>query len=157
MIKFEPLERETWLRNLLEVVAQFASEEFQQSAWVGFNGPDGATFEEAYELLEDFRLSEALYLPINPYYLDDDELRTLSEFWSILDDYSTNIYEVRVKRPGESYASPSRIVSQPEWQQVRKSALNVLKHFKAAGFPHMPKLPIFDRNKPTVLQGYWEP
>jgi hypothetical protein len=28
--------------------------EFQQSAWVEFNGPDGASFEEASELLEDF-------------------------------------------------------------------------------------------------------
>jgi hypothetical protein len=88
MTEFESLERETWVRNMLEVIAQFASEDFQRSAWVGFNGPDGATFEEASELLEDFRLGDALHRPTNPYQLDAEELRVLSEFWRILDDYS---------------------------------------------------------------------
>jgi hypothetical protein len=50
----EPMDRSRWLTNVLEVVAQFASPEFQQSAWVEFNGPDGASFEERASSLRIF-------------------------------------------------------------------------------------------------------
>jgi hypothetical protein len=156
MNKPETMDRATWLKNLLEAIAQFASEEFQRSAWVGFNGPDGSSFEEACELLEDFRLEDAVFSPSNPYQLEPNERKVLSEFWQVLNDYSKRVYEVRVRKVGENYASPRLVISQPEWQRVRDTALSALKHFKAAGFPSMPKLPIFDRNSLKVLQGYWE-
>jgi hypothetical protein len=150
------MDRVTWLRNLLEVVAQFASEEFQRSAWVGSNGPDGSSFEEASELLEDFRLKEAVSLASNPYQLEPNERDVLLAFWQALDDYSKRVYEVRVKKVGENYAPPTLVISQPEWQRVRDTALTTLKYFKVAGFPYMPKLPIFDRKRLDVLQRYWE-
>jgi hypothetical protein len=145
MSNHETMDRITWLKHLLEAIAQFASEEFQQSAWVGFNGPDGSSFEEASELLEDLRLEEAISLPSNPYRLEPTERKVLSEFWRALDDYSKHVYETRVRKVGENYASPTLVISQPEWRAVREAALAVLKHFKAAGFGSMPKLPIFDR------------
>jgi hypothetical protein len=150
------MDRTVWLKNLLAVVAQFASGEFQQSAWVEFNGPDGSTFEEASELLTDFGLEEAIYSSSNPYQLESGERKVLSEFWQALDRFSTQVYESRVRKPNESYASPSLIISQPEWPQVRDAALKVLKYFKVMGFPGMPKLPIFDRNSLKTLRGFWE-
>jgi hypothetical protein len=156
MSNHEIMDRITWLKHLLEAIAQFASEEFQQSAWVGFNGPDGSSFEEASELLEDLRLEEAISLPSNPYRLEQTERKVLSEFWRALDDYSKHVYETRVRKVGENYASPTLVISQPEWRGVREAALAVLKHFKAAGFGSMPKLPIFDRGTLQVLRRYWE-
>jgi hypothetical protein len=78
------------------------------------------------------------------------------EFGQSLDDYSKNVYERRVRKAGENYASPERVISQPEWQRVRETPLAVLKHFKASGFPAMPRLPIFDRSTVEVLKGYWQ-
>jgi hypothetical protein len=150
------MERSRWLKNVLEVVAQFASEEFQRAAWVEFNGPDGASFEEASELLDDHRLEAAVSSPSNPYELRQGEREVLLEFWRALDYYSKRVYETRVKRPGENYAAPTQIISQPEWRRVREKALAVLKFFKASGFPEMPRLPIFNRGTVGVLKGYWE-
>jgi hypothetical protein len=62
------MDRLLWLRNVLEVVAQFASEE--ESSWqpgVAFNGPDGASFEEASELLNDFQLPSVVSSLSDPY------------------------------------------------------------------------------------------
>src|SRR5262245_14658894 len=140
------MDRLRWLSNVLDAVAQFASAEFQQSAWVEFNGPEGASFEEASELLEDCQLAASLTSPSNPYRLNSEERRVLSSFWQALDDYSTHVYETRVKKPGENYASAAQVISQPEWHQVREAALRTLVYFKTTGFPAMPKLPIFDRN-----------
>jgi hypothetical protein len=69
--------RTLWIANVLEVVAQFASEEFQISAWIGFNGPEGASFEEAYSLLEDFGLENALKSAGNLRELRPSEKRVL--------------------------------------------------------------------------------
>jgi hypothetical protein len=150
------MDRLRWLSNVLDAVAQFASDEFQRSAWVEFNGPDGASFEEASELLEDFQLAETLSSSSNHYELSPGERQVLSKFWHALDDYSTHVYETRVKKPGENYASPALVISQPEWQKVRAAALAALKYFKVAGFPAMPRLPIFDRSTVKGLKGYWE-
>jgi hypothetical protein len=150
------MDRSRWLQNVLEVVAQFASDEFQRAAWVELNGPEGASFEEASELLDDYQLEAALSSPSNPYQLQPGERKVLLEFWRTLDDFSRNVYETRAKRPGENYASPKRIISQPEWHGVREKALAVLKSFKAGGFSPMPRLPIFDRNIVELLKGFWE-
>jgi hypothetical protein len=150
------VDRLLWLRNVLEIVAQFASEEFQRAAWVGFNGPDGASFEEASELLNDFQLPSVVSSLSDPYQLQPEERRVLQEFWLALDDYTRNVYEMRVKKPGENYASPELIISQPEWQRVRVKALQALQFFKASGFSSMPRLPIFDRSTLTTLKGFWE-
>jgi hypothetical protein len=150
------IDRTLWLANVLAAIAQFASEEFQRSAWVSFNGPDGASFEEACNLLGDFGLDDALSSSSSPYQLRPSEQLVLREFSGTLKDYSEHVYERRVRRSGENYASAERIISQPEWQQVRDAALTVLKHFKGNGFPNMPKLPIFDRSSVKVLARYWE-
>ena len=107
------MHRITWLKHLLEAIAQFASEEFQRSAWVEFNGPDGSSFEEASELLEDLRLEEAISLPSDLYRLEPAERKVLSEFWRALDDYSKQVYKTRVRKVGENYASPTLVISQP--------------------------------------------
>jgi len=150
------MDRLRWLRNVLEVIAQFASEKFQRSAWVEFNGPDGASFEEACELLEDYHLGTIISSRSDPYQLQPEERRVLSEFWRTLDQYSTHIYETRVKNPKDNYAAPEMMISQPEWLKVRGTALAALKYFKDSGFSPMPRLPIFDRTGIKVLTEYWE-
>lgn len=77
------IDRTLWLANVLAAIAQFASEEFQRSAWVSFNGPDGASFEEACNLLGDFGLDDALGSSSSPYQLRPSEQLVLQEFWGL--------------------------------------------------------------------------
>jgi hypothetical protein len=107
-------------------------------------------------LLDDFQLEAALSLQSNPYQLRPKERGVLLEFWETLGDFSRHVYETRVIRPGENYASPAQIISQPEWPRVCEKALAVLRLFKEEGFPQMPRLPIFDSGTVEVLRGYWE-
>ena len=147
------MDRSLWLKNVLGEIAEFASGDFQQTAWADFSGPAFATFEEASRcLFDDCGLAEVL---ADPYRLEPGERQVLSHFVLTLAVFDETC-GTQILTLGESYAAPAALMAQPEWQNVRAAALAVLRHFRQTGFPDIPHLPVFIERSPAPTERFWE-
>jgi hypothetical protein len=114
------MDRETWLRRILEAIRDLADEEYQERVWVRGNGPEVDSSTEAVcRLVEDYDLATFLDEAAKNAWVSKDQVAALHRLDVALARYASN---------GEEADDAIRIQS-PEWRKIRKLAKVTLEAF----------------------------
>lgn len=109
---------EKWRNNILHVVAQIASREYQQRSWFGI-GTESSSPEELYCLLfDDFMYDEFLNSPAVG--LTPTQKARGVELKEELDAYSELVGD---------YMDPAKVIDDPRWEGIRAAAQTFLNSF----------------------------
>lgn len=114
------MDRETWLRRILEATRDLADEGYQQRVWVRGEGPEVDSSTEAVcRLLDDYDLSTFLDEAAKNAWVSKDQIAALQRLDLALAHHASN---------GDEAANAIRIQS-PEWRRIRKLAKATLEAF----------------------------
>ncbi len=112
------MNREEWIAQILDVVGDIASREYQERAWLGI-GPEVSSPTEVYNQLFDdntfdlfFEKYGATFTPF--------QLKAWKDLESKMEEYGQD---------DEKLDDPHQVINDPEWQQVRESAACFLTAF----------------------------
>jgi hypothetical protein len=105
------MDRETWLRRILEATRDLADERYQERVWVRGEGPEVDSSTEAIcRLVDDCDLPTFLAEAAKKAWLSKSQLTALERLDAALDRHASN---------GEDAEDAIRIQS-PEWRKIRK-------------------------------------
>ena len=115
------MDRETWLRRILEATRDLADEGYQERVWVRGEGPEVDSSTEAVcRLIDDYDLQTFLAEAAENTWISNDQLAALRRLGAALTRYAVN---------GEDPDDATRIGS-PGWQKIRRLADATLEAFK---------------------------
>jgi hypothetical protein len=116
------MDRETWLRRILEATRDLADEAYQERVWVRGEGPEVDSSTEAVcRLVDDYDLATFLAEAGEKAWISNDQLTALRRLDAALTRYAMN---------GEDAGDGTRIQS-PGWKRIRKLAKATLEAFIA--------------------------
>jgi hypothetical protein len=114
------MDRETWLRRILEATRDLADAGYQERVWVRGEGPEVDSSTEAVcRLVDDYDLASFLAKAAKNAWVSKDQIAALQRLDAALARYTIN---------GENTDDPTRIHS-PGWQKIRKLAKATLDTF----------------------------
>jgi hypothetical protein len=114
------MDRETWVRRILEVIRNLADEEYQERVWVRGNGPEVDSSTEAVcRLVDDYDLATFLDEAAKNAWVSKDQIAALQRLDVALARDASN---------GEDPDDATRIQS-PGWKKIRKLAKATLEAF----------------------------
>jgi hypothetical protein len=114
------MDRETWLKRILDATRDLADERYQERVWVRGEGPEVDSGTEAIcRLVDDYDLAAFLAEAADKDWVSDDQLTALRRLDAALARHASN---------GEDADDATRIQS-PGWQEVRKLAKATLEAF----------------------------
>jgi hypothetical protein len=109
-----------WRRVVEQTVSGVADEELQRRSWFG-NGPEIFSPEEAFnQVLDDAALEEFLLLDSNG--LTDLQRVSGKRFLKLVEDLSAQTPQ---------FIDPAKLIDDPRWKLVRKSAAHFLAVLRA--------------------------
>ena len=115
------MDRETWLRRILEATRDLADEEYQERIWVRAEGPEvNSSTEAVCRLIDDYDLPSFLAEAAEKAWIAKDQLTALERLDAALTGYAIH---------GEDADDATRIQS-PGWQKIRKLAEATLEAFR---------------------------
>lgn len=115
------MNRERLLNNFLENIAGISDKQYQERVWVRAEGPEcddiddsvGYFFDDGDPILEKYK----------EYGINDNQYEILMKLSKKLWDFS-RAYGVHYP-----YKSTEKLISMPEWQEIRELAKEVLQAF----------------------------
>jgi hypothetical protein len=114
------MDRETWLRRILEATRDLADEGYQERVWVRGEGPEVDSSTEAVcRLVDDYDLATFLAEAAKNAWVSKDQIAALQRLDVALARHAGN---------GEDADDATRIQS-PGWQKIRKLAKATLEAF----------------------------
>jgi hypothetical protein len=114
------MDRETWLRRILDATRDLADEGYQQRVWVRGAGPEVDSSTEAIcRLVDDCDLPSFLAEAAGKAWLSESQLTALERLDAALARHASN---------GDDADDAIRIQS-PEWRKIRKLAKATLEAF----------------------------
>jgi hypothetical protein len=114
------MEREIWLRRILEATRDLADEAYQERVWVRGEGPEVDSSPEAIcRLVDDYDFATFLDEAAKNAWVSQDQLAALQRLDAALAHYAGN---------GEDGDDATRIRS-PGWRKIRKIAKATLEAF----------------------------
>jgi hypothetical protein len=114
------MDRETWLRRILEATRDLADENYQQRVWVRGEGPEVDSSTEAIcRLVDDYDLPRFLAEAAKKAWLSKSQLTALERLDAALARDAGN---------GENAEDAIR-TQNPEWRKIRKLAKATLEAF----------------------------
>ena len=114
------MNRETWLRRILEATRDLADERYQQRVWVRGEGPEVDSSTEAVcRLVDDYDLATFLDEAAKNAWVSKDQIAALQRLDVALARHASN---------GEDADDATRIQS-PGWKKIRKLAKATLEAF----------------------------
>jgi hypothetical protein len=114
------MDRETWLRRILEAIRDLADEGYQERVWVRGEGREVDSSTEAIcRLVDDYDLAAFLAKAAENAWLSNDQLAALQRLDAALARDASN---------GEDADDATRI-HRPEWQKIRELAKATLEAF----------------------------
>ena len=114
------MNRETWLRRILEATRDLADERYQQRVWVRGEGPEVDSSTEAVcRLVEDYDLATFLDEAAKNAWVSTDQIAALQRLDVALARHASN---------GEDADDATRIQS-PGWKKIRNLAKATLEAF----------------------------
>jgi hypothetical protein len=114
------MDRETWLRRILEATRDLADEAYQERVWVRGNGPEVDSSTEAVcRLVDDYDLATFLDEAAKNAWISKDQIAALQRLDVALARYASN---------GADADDATRIQS-PGWKKIRKLAKVTLEAF----------------------------
>jgi hypothetical protein len=117
------MDRDTWLRRILDVTRDLADEAYQERVWVRAQGPEVDSSTEALvRLLHDYELKDFITEAGAKGWVSNDQLAALRRLENALDRYAAHD-----RGSGDDAA---RIIS-PAWRRIRKLAHATLETFAA--------------------------
>jgi hypothetical protein len=117
------MDRDTWLRRILDAIRDLADEHYQERVWVRAEGPEVDSSTEALvRLLHDYELNAFIAEAGDKVWVSKDQLAALRTLENALESY--------VSRDHGSSGEAARIAS-PAWRRVRKLANATLETFAA--------------------------
>lgn len=114
------MDRETWLRRILEATRDLADERYQERVWVRGQGPEVDSSTEAVgRLVDDYDLATFLAEAAKNAWVSKDQIAALQRLDVALARHASN---------GEGADDATRIQS-PGWKKIRKLAKATLGAF----------------------------
>jgi hypothetical protein len=114
------MDRETWLRRILEATRDLADEAYQERVWVRGEGPEVDSSTEAIcRLVDDYDLAGFVAEAATNAWVSKDQIAALQRLNAKLAQYAAG---------DQGGQDPARIVT-PEWQKIRKLAKATLETF----------------------------
>jgi hypothetical protein len=107
------MDRETWLRRILEATRDLADQGYQERVWVRGEGPEVDSSTEAVcRLVDDYDLASFLAEAAKDAWISQDQLAALQKLDAALARYAMN--------GGD--ADDRIMIQSPGWQKIRKLA-----------------------------------
>jgi hypothetical protein len=117
------MDRDTWLRRILDATRDLADERYQERVWVRAQGPEVDSSTEALlRLLHDYELGAFIAEAGDKGWVSNDQLAALRTL--------ENALERHAARDHSSGDDAARIAS-PAWRRMRKLANAALETFAA--------------------------
>ena len=114
------MDRETWLRRILEATRDLADEGYQERVWVRGEGPEvNSSTEAVCRLVDDYDLATFLAEAADKAWISKDQLTALERLDATLARYADN---------GED-ADDATGIQSPGWKKIRKLAKATLEAF----------------------------
>jgi hypothetical protein len=114
------MDRETWLRRIIEATRDLADEGYQERVWVRGEGPEVDSSTEAVcRLVDDYDLAGFVAEAAKNAWVSKEQIAALRRLDAALARYATS---------GEDADDATRIES-PGWRNIRKLALTTLEAF----------------------------
>ena len=114
------MDRETWLRRILETTRDLADERYQERVWVRDEGPEVDSSTEALiRLMDDYDLPTFIAEAADKAWVSNDQLAALRRLDAALARYAAS---------GQGGDDAARIAS-PEWRRMRELAAAALDTF----------------------------
>jgi hypothetical protein len=115
------MDRDTWLRRILDTTRDLADERYQERVWVRAEGPEVDSSTEALvRLLDDYELNAFIAEASDKAWVSNDQLAALRTL--------ENALESHVARDQRSSEAP---IANPAWRRIRKLANATLETFAA--------------------------
>jgi hypothetical protein len=116
------MDRDTWLKGILDAIRDLADERYQERVWVRAQGPEiDSSTEAIMRLLHDFELKAFIAEAGAKVWVSNDQLAALRALENALESYIS-----RDHGDGEA----ERIAG-PAWRRMRKLANATLETFAA--------------------------
>jgi hypothetical protein len=107
------MDRETWLRRILEATRDLADEGYQERVWVRGEGPEvDSSTEVVCRLIDDYDLPTFLAEAGEKAWISKDQLTALRSLDAALTRYASNGAE----------ADDATGIQSPGWKKIRKLA-----------------------------------
>jgi hypothetical protein len=117
------MDRDTWLRRILDATRDLADERYQERVWVRAHGSEVDSSTEALmRLLHDYELEAFIVEAAEKGWVSNDQLAALRTLENALERY--------VARDQGSGGEAARI-ARPAWRRMRKLANATLETFPA--------------------------
>jgi hypothetical protein len=117
------MDRETWLRRILEAIGDLADERYQEGVWVRGEGPEVDSSTEAIcRLVDDYDLRAFLDEAAERAWVSSEQLAALRKLHAALARYAIN---------GENADDATRIQS-PGWHKICELAKSDARGFHDA-------------------------
>jgi hypothetical protein len=114
------MDRETWLRRILEATRDLADERYQERVWVRGEGPEVDSSTEAVcRLVDDYDLATFLAEAARNAWISKDQIAALQRLDAALARHASN---------GED-AEDATSLQSPGWKTIRKLAKATLEAF----------------------------
>ena len=114
------MDRETWLRRILEAIRDLADEHYQQRVWVRGEGPEVDSSTEAIcRLVDDYDLTSFVAEAATNAWVSKDQIAALQRLDTALARYAA----------GDQSGQDAARIATPEWQKIRKLAKATLETF----------------------------
>jgi hypothetical protein len=115
------MNNDLWVRNILDIVQEFSSEEFQKRVWLEGKGPEVSSFiEAACGFFDDNNADELIDVQWRQVGLTEEQRNKLAHFRDAL--------EVLNKRTPET-PNDADILNDPEWPKIRQLAKDAFNAF----------------------------
>ncbi len=118
------MDSQLWIKNIVDTLEVFASEEFQTRVWIKGCGPEASSFVEAVCQLSDYQLDHLVDIEWRQIGLTNIQRDKLAAFRDAIDRFNHVVPET---------PNDLDVISHPDWPQIRQlaqSALDVLQHHK---------------------------
>jgi hypothetical protein len=117
------MDRDTWLKGILDAIRDLADERYQERVWVRAQGPEiDSSTEAIVRLVHDFELKAFIAEAGDKVWVSNDQLTALQILENALERYAA--------RDHTSGGDAVRIAT-PAWRRVRKLANATLETFAA--------------------------
>lgn len=117
------MDRDTWLRRILDATRDLADEAYQERVWVRAQGPEVDSSTEALiRLLHDYELKAFITEAGDKAWLSNNQLAALRTLEDALERYAAR---------DDSSGSDAARIATPAWRRMRKLANATLETFTA--------------------------
>ncbi len=115
------IDYQLWIRNILDVLEIFASEEFQTRVWVVGDGPECSSYVEAVcQFFDDYQCDLLINKEWKRIGLTEVQRNALEKFRQVIDNFNKHMPE----NPDDAY-----VLSQADWPNIRILAQSALDTF----------------------------